>query len=156
MRWFDLDFISGGLSDDEWTARQIEYAAHLDSIRSRLADGTEQLLSAVYLHDGQVANWAYEPGVVFVMRVLTGDLQRGYEWLTLTYGDASLCDASEADLRRWWPAGDLPNEIVDEEVDLLADHSYEHRMLLWPEGVVSVRFRSLTVAREPADPADRR
>jgi hypothetical protein len=156
MRWFDRDFVTGGLSDDEWTARQASFAVHLAKIRPQLADGAEQLLASVHLHDGQVASWAYDPGTSFVMRVLTGDLQRGYEWLTLTYGDATLIDTTETDLRGWWSTDEIPNEIIEEEVDRLADHRYEHRLLLWPDGEVGVQFRTLTVDRRPASPEDRR
>ena len=156
MQWFDREFVTGGLSDDEWTARQANFAAYLAEIRPQLADGAEQLLASVHLHDGQVAEWTYEPGVSFVMRVLAGDRQRGYEWLTLAYGDATLADTTEGDLRRWWNADEIPNEIIEEEVDHLGDHRYEHRMLLGPDGEVAVQFSTLTVDREPADPGDRR
>jgi hypothetical protein len=156
MRWFDRDYATGGLSDDEWSVRQADFAVHLETIRPHLADGAEQLLSSVHLHDGQVAAWTYEPGRSFVIRVLAGDLQRGYEWITLTYGDATLVDTDESDLRRWWSADAIPNEIIQEEVDCVGDDGYEHRMLLWPDGDVCLRFRALTIGRMPAHPSDRR
>ncbi len=156
MRWFDRDFVTGGLPDEEWAARQASFAVHLEQIRPQLADGAEQLLASVHLHDGQIASWTYEAGSSFVMRVLAGDLQRGYEWLTLSYGDASLMGTTENDLRGWWNADGFPNEIIEEEIDLVGDHRYEHRMLLWPDGEVGLQFGSLTVDRQPADPSDRR
>ena len=156
MQWFDRDFVTGGLSDEEWAARQASFANHLAAIRNRLADGADQLITSVHLHDGQVATWAYQPDVSFVMRVLTGGLQRGYEWLTLTYDGATLVDPAEDDLRRWWNADEIPNEIIEEEVDVLDEHRYEHRMLLWPDGEIAIQFSTLNVGREPAEPGDRR
>jgi hypothetical protein len=155
MRWFDRDFVTGGLSDEVWTERRTDYEAHLSDIRPRLKNGAEALVTSVHLHDGQVAEWEYQPGESFVVRVLVGDLQVGYEWLTLDYRDASLTGNSELDLTRWWSTLP-PNEIIEDELDLSGDDRYEHRMLLWPEGEVGVQFGALHPARRPASPSDRR
>ena len=53
------------------------------------------------------------------------------------------------------PLDALATEIIEEEVDII-DDLFEHRMLLWPEGEVGVRFRTLTVERVGATPDDRR
>lgn len=155
MRWFDRDYVNGVLSDDEWQERQESFGAHVTRIRPRLTGGAEQLLESVSLHDGQVAEWCYEPGIALTVRVLVGDLQQGYEWLTLSYTNANLSGMTEADLNRWWPVDALATEIIEEEVDII-DDLFEHRMLLWPEGEVGVRFRTLTVERVGATPDDRR
>lgn len=107
------------------------------------------------LHDGQVAEWSYEPGVVLSVRILVGDLQRGYEWLTLSYSGATLSGATEDDLSRWWPVDELATEIVEEELAIVGE-LYEHRMLLWPQGEVGVMFKSLSVERMAATPDERR
>ncbi len=155
MRWFDRDFITGGLPDEEWLARQKSFAAHLERIRPLLIDGADLLLDTTSLHDGQVAEWSYEPGVLLAVRILVGDLQRGYEWLTLRYSEATLIGTTEADLSRWWPVDELASEIVEEELDVVGE-LFEHRMLLWPEGEVGVRFKSLTIDRVAATPEQRR
>lgn len=155
MRWFDHAFITGGLSDEEWQDRQDSYAAHLERIRPLLTNGADLLLDPMSLHDGQVAEWSYEPGVVLRVRILVGDLQRGYEWLTLSYSDATLSGATEDDLGRWWPVDELATEIVEEELDIDGE-LYEHRMLLWPQGEVGVTFKSLSVERSAATPDERR
>lgn len=155
MRWFDRDFVTGALSDDEWQERQEGFQEHLARIRPQLLDGAEQILGSFSLHDGQVAEWFYEPGVTLQVRVLVGDLQHGYQWLTLRYAEAVLSGATEADLDRWWPADELATEIIEEEVDIVGD-VFEHRMLLWPKGEVGVRFKTLTVERVGASPDERR
>lgn len=155
MRWFDHDFITGGLSDEEWQVRQDGYAAHLARIRPSLTHGAELLLDPMSLHDGQVAEWSYEATVSLTVRVLVGDLQRGYEWVTLRYSGAELTGATEAELHRWWPADQLATEIVEEELDVVGDR-FEHRMLLWPHGEVAIQFRSLELERMAATPRDRR
>jgi hypothetical protein len=155
MRWFDHDFITGGLSDDEWQARQDDYAAHTARLRPRLERGADLLLDPMSLHDGQVAEWSYEHGVVLTLRVLVGDLQRGYEWAILRYFGAELIGTTEKDLLRYWPVDELATEIVEEELDIVGDR-FEHRMLLWPHGEVAVRFRSVSLERVTATPEDRR
>ena len=50
---------------------------------------------------------------------------------------------------------ELATAIIEEEVDIV-DALFEHRMLLWPEGEVGVRFRTLTVERVGATPDERR
>ena len=82
MRWFDRDFATGVLSDEEWQQRQDDFGSHLARVRPSLVGGAE-FLESVSLHDGQVADWSYEPGIASAVRVLVGDLQQGYEWLTL-------------------------------------------------------------------------
>ena len=154
MRWFDRPYLTGGLSDEASAARRSDYADHVAKIGPMLADGAEQLVTSLHLHDGLVAEWRYEPRELFVLRVLVGDLQRGYEWLTLNYGNASLVGAIESDLVRWW-GGRVPNEIVEDEVDRIGNHRYEHRMVLWPDGEVGVRFSTLGVDREVASASDR-
>jgi hypothetical protein len=155
MRWFDRDFVTGGLSDDVWTARQTDYEAHLSEIGPRLKNGAEARVTSIHLHDGQVREWEYQPGESFVVCVLVGDLQVGYEWLTLGYRDASLTGTSELDLTGWWSTLP-PNEIIEDELEVTDVERYEHRMLLWPEGEVGVQFGALDVDRRPASPSDRR
>jgi hypothetical protein len=155
MRWFTRDFVTGGLSDEEWNQRRSAYGTHLNSIGAGLTDGAEELLASVHLHDGQVSEWTYRPGELLALTVLVGDLQLGYEWLTLRYRGASVVGATPADLSRWWSA-DAGTEIVEDEVDRVDDGGYEHRLLLWPEGEFAVQFVSLSVERRPADPSDRR
>jgi hypothetical protein len=155
MRWFTRDFVTGGLSDEEWNQRRSAYATHLNSIVAGLADGADELLASVHLHDGQISEWTYRPGELLALTVLVGDLQRGYEWLTLRYRGARISGATPAELSHWWRAGS-GTEIVEEEVDRVDDGDYEHRLLLSPEGEFAVRFRSLSVERHPARPSDRR
>jgi hypothetical protein len=113
MRWFTRDFVTGGLSDEEWNQRRSAYATHLNSIGAGLTDGAEELLASVHLHDGQVSEGTYRPGELLALTVLVGDLQLGYEWLTLRYRGASVVGATPADLSRWWSA-DAGTEIVED------------------------------------------
>jgi hypothetical protein len=123
MRWFSREYVTGGLSDDEW-ARREDYSRHLNAIGSELGDGAEELIATVQLHDAQVQEWGTRDGD-FQLRVLTGDLQRGYEELTLVYRDAELIGAAVDDFNAW--RLDQPGvELVEDEVDITGDGRYEH------------------------------
>jgi hypothetical protein len=155
MRWFTRDWATGVLSDEEWSRRRQEYADHLNRIGADLRDGAEELVATVNLHDAQVKEWRYAPGTEFVMIVLAGDLQRGYEWLTLRYAGAEMIGASEDDLRGWNLDG-AGSEIICDEIDRVSGH-YEHRLLIWPRGEFGLRFSALAVESRPASASsDRR
>jgi hypothetical protein len=157
MRWFDRDFALGGLSDSEWTRRLREYAAHIEEIQALLRAGADELVNAVHLHDGQVAEWRYSENETLMLRVLTGDLQRRYEWTTLRYSTASLIGATVDDLQLWCPSPDgQVSEIIDDEIDIAPDGRFEHRMLLSPQGEFGVRFDALAIERRPASSDERR
>ena len=149
MRWFTSEWASGELTDEEWEGRRQAYATHLSAIEHELRNGAEELIASVYLHDAQILN-ATTDGATFKLRVLAGDLQRGYERLSLVYEDAvtdgDVGSISDADV----------SEIIYDEVDLSPDSRFEHRLLLYPEGELCVRFRRLRVERQPASATDRR
>lgn len=155
MKWFTREYVTGGLDDDEWERRRLDYARHLTLIQAKLADGAEELVASVNVHDGQVQEWSFEPDGAFRLRLLAGDLQRGYEMLTLLYHGAELVDATTADLDAW-RLDQAGVELVEDEVDVRSGGGYEHRLLVWPEGAFGIRFHALQVTRQPARPEERR
>jgi len=104
------------------------------------------------LHDAQVRDWQLGANGDFALSMLVGDLEGGYECLTLTYLGSDLIDVTRDGLA----ATDPGVELIQDEVDVLADGRYEHRILAWPAGEFGVRFRSLRVRREMASSSDRR
>jgi hypothetical protein len=142
------DWLSGALSDNEYEEHRRVYGEHLSEISPSLRDGAEQLVSSIYLHDAQILERSLHGGT-FELAVLAGDLQRGYERLRLVYEDATVADTSPPALN------DANLEIVADEVDLAGEGGFEHRLLLVPDGEISIRFGSLRVTREPATPSER-
>ncbi len=86
-------------------------------------------------------------------RLLIGDLQVGYEFVTVHYRRADLI-ASAAGLEAL-RLTDSGVEVLYDEVDIGLGRPI-HRILLWPEGELWVRFDEARVERTPAEPADRR
>ena len=155
MKWFTRSWAAGDLDDEEFDRRRSDYRQHLMLIAADLDSGAEQLVSSVNLHDAKVKEFEARDARSFRLRVVAGDLQQGYEWLTLIYEDADLVEATEDELgTSRLTGGDV--ELLYDEIDVSADGRYEHRMLLWPEGEFGVRFRSVLLDRKPAQPSDRR
>ena len=156
MKWFTRDFVNGALDDEEWERRRSEYGHHLSSIRANLGHGAEELVTSVNLHDAQLQNWRFEKDGTLQLRVLAGDLQVGYERVTLRYFDAKLVGATEEELRTW-TRSNRPVEVIWDEVALAPDDNYEHRFLLrLPDAEFGIAFSSVGVSREAVDESERR
>jgi hypothetical protein len=129
-----------------------EYAAHEQWLRPQVSAGVAALMD-VSLHDGQVQSLEISDRT-FTWRILAGDLERGYEWLTIDYVDAEVVGGVE-DLAALALPGEEA-ELLYDELDLLGDGRLVHRVLVWPDGEVWIRFHDAAVRREQADPSARR
>lgn len=151
VKWFSHDWHMGQLSDTQTEEVQRDYAAHEQRLRPVVPAGVLDLLD-LSVHDAQVQSVLLGEGQ-FTWRLLVGDLQRGYEFATLTYFDAEVVggadDLAALDLS---PEG---AELLYDELDLVADGRFIHRVLVWPEGEVWIRFTDLRLELTPADPSDR-
>jgi hypothetical protein len=154
MQWFTREWASGGLSDSEWEERSEGYASHLKSIRGQLGDGTEALVADVNLNDAQVKSWSFEPDGSFLLDAVIGDLQVGYETVTLRYGCAvTVPDAERVDALE---LKEPHTELWYDEIDVTADGRYLHSILIHPAGELQISFEVLEVHRAAASSTDRR
>jgi len=115
----------------------------------------QDLAFNIYLHDALVEEWdVSEESVRAVFRWC--ELQStsgGYETSgafrssALLYEGASVLEPLH-DVERWMR--DEETEVLDDEIDLTDSDDFEHRILLYPDGEVTIRFRSLTIKTEQA------
>jgi hypothetical protein len=152
MKWFTRELHTGHLSDDEYDGALTDYQVHRDALAGAAPEGVRQLLKTS-LDDAQVQEWSVDLQVV-VVRLLAGDLQRGYQFVSLTYRGAELIGATVDDLRSW--SLNTEGELLSDEVELSGAGRYEHRLLFDPLGEFAVRFDSVEVVTAPANPANRR
>jgi hypothetical protein len=151
VKWFSNDW-RGRMSCAQQDAVEREYAAHVAALRE-LGDSSIVALLNLYLHDGQVHSTRLVDDR-FEWRILVGDLQAGYEFVTIVYRGAEvLLGPDELGLDR---LTDPDVEVLYDEVEPLADGSVMHRILLWPEGELWIRFRTASATRAPALPTDHR
>ena len=97
-------------------------------------------------HDALIRQVHAEPAAARLgLQLVCGDLQTGYFDLNLEYREVDWSNVDRAVLAR--RAEDEETEILYDELDRLPDGSYEHRILLWPEDEIRLRFRGLTFHR---------
>jgi hypothetical protein len=95
--------------------------------------------------------FATGPNQELTLKLVCGDLQRGYERLTLRYRQAELVGANAEAIRQWLADG----ERVADEIDRTGV-GYEHRILVWPAGEFGVRFTAVAIELGAADASARR
>lgn len=151
MRFLTSEWASGGLTDAEWEDRWSAYQEHQRAMLPLLSAGADGLLRDVNLHDAVPKECEIgEPTIV--LRFVAGDLQRGYEFVEITYSDARVSGAVVGQVRDW--LADPSTEVVHGEVDLDRDR-FVHRYLLHPWHEFDVHFSSVTLRRSAAQPSDR-
>jgi hypothetical protein len=116
-----------------------------------LSAGAERLVHDVNLHDAVLKDCTVDDPTI-MLRFVTGDLQRGYEFVDLTYSEAHVSGATVADVRRW--LADPSAEVLYDEVDL-EEGRFVHRYLVHPGREFDLRFCGVELRRLPAQPSDR-
>lgn len=149
MRFLTAEWATGGLSDDEWESRWTAFQEHQRTVLPLLSAGADHLVQDVNLHDA-VPKGCTVGDPTILLRFVAGDLQRGYEFVELTYSDAHLSGATVADVRDWLTEA----EVLYDEVDL-DDGRFVHRYLLGPGREFDLHFSGVELRRLPALPSDR-
>lgn len=151
MRFLTAEWATGGLSDDEWESRWTAFQEHQRTVLPLLSGGAEHLVQDVNLHDAVPKDCTIgEPAIV--LRFVAGDLQRGYEFVELTYSDGHISGATVADVRDW--LADSAAEVLYDEVDL-DEGRFVHRYLLDPGHEFDLYFSGVELRQLPAQPSDR-
>jgi hypothetical protein len=101
-----------------------------------------------------VQSWSSEHDGAFRLIALIGDLQAGYETVTLTYERATTHPDAHS-------LADIEFErgrtvIWYDEIDVRPGARYVHSILFHPVGGFDIEFGSLMVGRTPASATDRR
>jgi hypothetical protein len=141
VRWFDRDGFCGSFDDEQVEAAKAAYWQHIEQLRPQLSEPVERLALDVNLHDARITEWETDEGELRA-GFGWGDLQVGYWLSTLTYRDAEVRVDPPESLRG------PETEVLYDEVDT-AEEGFEHRLLLWPQGEISIRFHSLSIETKP-------
>lgn len=150
MEYFTRAWALGDLSEEQEAKIERSYRAYIDALDHGSA--VWRLATTVGLHDAFVDRVITDSGDIR-LRLLTGDLQRGYWHTEITYKNAHVVfghDAlSQAVLNR-------PTEIWYDEFATL-ETAMVHRLLLVQaneiedRGEVHIQFASLEFSETPAD-----
>ena len=141
-------FADAPLPDEESEGPSTAYRAHLAELGQRLPADLLFLATHLSLHDGLFKEVAHHPAAgQLALRLRCGDDPSGYFDLTLVYRGATLVTEPEIELDGL--VDNTAYEVLYDEIDIDDGGLYEHRMHLWPEGEVAVRFSGFTYARMP-------
>jgi hypothetical protein len=145
VKYFTREWAAGDLSDEATDAARRLYSERLEVVLPRLPSTVRELASRVNLHDAllfrvQVSTTAEE----LALELVGGDFQSGYSDIRLEYSGVDLGAIDLGALSSI--ARDRRTEVLYDEVDLLDEALFEHRILFWPRGDVAISFRRLKLA----------
>ena len=145
LRWFGPEFDSGDLDQDVVIS---DYRSHVEQLHDKSSDSIRELLHT-NLHDGQVRDWEMERSA-FTWSLVIGDLQKGYERVTIEYQDAALRGVTPSELVDFDLCGQ-DHELVSDEIDAAAGGQarLEQRFVFWPGLIFAIEFSDVAIAREP-------
>ena len=140
MKYLTRDWYESGHDDDGYFA----YRRYLTSISEHLP---AQVLALALsdLHDALLKDVAHDaPARTLALRLRCGFRRIGYSDLILQYKNVSLT-ANDGD-----PAAllaDPETQVIYHEVDVADDGRFEHRLLLWPRGELTIAFDRLELSQ---------
>jgi hypothetical protein len=144
MRFFTID---RWIADQDWrsthdpNAALRAYHAYLDGVRGRLPADFRRLLETIALHDARLRELTVEivPARV-VLRLDAADLtMREDRRVRLVYDGVTGLN-STSDPEKGLPGPHGYGDLGNDEIEVLPDGSYEHRMLFSTGIELSVRF----------------
>jgi hypothetical protein len=154
MRWLTREWWSGDLVGPEYEAATLHYALNLERIMPSLPLPL-RVLAGIDLHDALFDDVSVDEDERLVtMRLVAGDVERSYVFLTLTYHSGGFVATDLPEVERL--VNGRETEILVQEVDMAFSGRFEHRLLLWPEGELEVQCSNLSLAMTPARERKRR
>jgi hypothetical protein len=143
MKMFTRAWVNGQMTDEQTTAVPELYKHFLAALD---LPPTIMALSKINPHDAYVLGVEHQPERSRLMLQLRcGDLQRGYSDVTLAFSHVTVDLETLEILRRAVRPSRV--EVLYDEVDRSGD-SFEYRLLLYPDGEVSIRFQQVDFTQE--------
>jgi hypothetical protein len=130
-------------TDDEYGAVARAYHQYVNSIADRFP-AEVMALYRLDLHDGLFLTVAADERAQTVsMRLRCGNLQVGYFDVNVGYEGAAIVETETGDVLA--VVHDPEAEILYDEVGIGETRAFEHRLLLWPRGELTICFDRLSV-----------
>jgi hypothetical protein len=148
MKFFTRAWVNGEISDDQAAALPEAYWHYLVALD---LPSPIMALSKVNPHDAYLVAVAHNPEHSrLTLQLRCGDLQRGYSDVTLAFSQVAVDRATLDTLRHAVRPASV--EVLYDEVDRSGE-CFEYRLLLYPDGEVSIQFRQVHIGERPV--ADR-
>ena len=148
MKYFTREWVNGGLPDAKALAIEESYLQHVQRLLPQLPSTIAELAASTSLHDGLIRRVRVNKrGQSVQLELLCGDQQHGYVDLDLLYHGVDFKTLELETLARL--TRDRRVEILRDEIDQRKAGGYEHRMLFWPEGELTILFEELRLSKRP-------
>lgn len=140
MRFFTRSWTRGDLPDEQAATVPESYWRHIADLR---LPPPVEALARLNPHDAHVLAVEDQPERLrLTLRLRCGDLQRGYSTVLVVLSEVDIDPDSLDTLRRAVRPARV--EVLYDEVDR-ADDGYVYRLLFYPDGEASIRFREVEV-----------
>ncbi len=149
MRFLTREWHGGAQPDDEAERTVDAYRRHLAAILPHLPRALRELSQDTNLHDGLIRSVEVDTAASEAkIGLRCGDRETGYFDLTLSYHGVRIDLLDRAALAII--ARDPRTEALHDEVDVVDDGVFVHRLLFWPYyREIHVVFSSLSIASMP-------
>jgi hypothetical protein len=143
MKYFTRHWFEGDISDEESDAVWAAYRTRRDAILPLMPPTVKELATSINIHDGIVERIILNHDSESLQcDLICGDLQRGYFRLELMYGGVKVDPLELAAIAR-----ESAIEALYDEIDVLSNGLYEHRILFTHSREISIEFRTLQLTR---------
>jgi hypothetical protein len=148
MKYFTKAWHRGELADSEVDRLQKCYWDYIEENKNSFPNSVRLLAIEVNLHDGLFsAVNVNQSANALKMSVIIGDLQAGHEDLDLIYSGV---DFTRLDIDHLRSLANAENtEFLYDELENLGNDNYEHRISFWPDGEISIQFKTIEISRHP-------
>jgi|HubBroStandDraft_6_1064221.scaffolds.fasta_scaffold103111_3 hypothetical protein len=149
MRFLTREWHAGAQPDDEAEQTVEKYRRHLAALQPHLPQPLRELSQDINLHDALIRSVEVNVGTSqATIGLRSGDRRTGYFDVDLSYHDVRIEVLDRAVLAII--ARDPGTEVLYDEVDVVEDGGFVHRLLFWPYyREVHVVFSSLSIASTP-------
>ncbi len=144
MKFFTRAWVKGEMADEQAAVLLEAYWHYITSLD---LPTPIVALSKVNPHDAYLVALEHDPEHSRLMlRLRCGDLQRGYSDVTLAFSRVAVDRETLDTLRHAMRPASV--EVLYDEVDRSRE-CFEYRLLLYPDGEVSIQFKQVDITERP-------
>jgi hypothetical protein len=126
----------------------VKYQKYLRRISAALPKQLRRFSREVNVHDGLFRQVVLRPRQAsLTIKLRCGDLQVGYQDVDIIFGGVVLPPQDRRQLRL--VANRKRTEVLDDEVDIAKEGTFEYRFTCWPDGEVSIGFQGFSYRKTP-------
>ena len=149
MQFFTRAWLAGELTDEEYASSLSGYHQHLANISAHLSSQVREFIKVVDLHDGLIRKIVIDhTEKTLGLDLRCGNLQVGYYDVDIQYRGIQLGRPVVAILAG---VAQAEGEILSDELDIVDDGGFEHRIIFDSYEEISILFGDLVFKKTMQD-----